>query len=521
MPDSLSLPAYADTVIIGGGTAGAVIAGLLAEHSDESILVLEAGPDYGPADSGAWPAVFLDARLGYDNAWGYDSGETYPDRLVPFERARVIGGCSSHNGCAAIWGSRLDYDNWVALGNPGWSTDELLPLFQAADRRLNVRRYTSAEITPFQHACLDAAHAIGIPPAADLNDLDHEVGIAPSPANIRDGIRWNTAFGFLDPVRQRPNLTIQGNVAVDRLIVADDRVTGVVAIAADGPQTIAAGRVVLTAGTYGSPPVLIRSGIGDPVQLSELGVDPVLPLPGVGANLHDHSQLNVTFAGTPELVARMTAFAAERWMPSEQGIAKLRSAHYPPKEPGFDLHIWPVGGLDPQRHGEWQWVLPVSCMTPRSRGRLWLRTTDPTAPPLIDHGYLNDPDKSDRATLIDGVRIAREMAGQSPLRELLGLETAPGPAVSTPAALAPWAEANVVHYYHPVGTCAMGPASDPNAVVDARGRVHGLTNAYIADCSIMPVIPRANTNLPAVVVGMRVAHWLLEQPVSPVTAPGD
>ncbi|MDQ3412075.1 MAG: GMC family oxidoreductase [Chloroflexota bacterium] len=509
MPDSLSLPPYADTVIIGGGTAGAVVAGLLAGQSDESILILEAGPDYGPVNSGRWPEVFLDARLGYDNAWGYDSGDTYPDRLVPFERARVIGGCSSHNGCAAIWGSRLDYDNWVALGNPGWSADELLPLFREADRRLNVRRYGPAEITPFQQACLDAAHAIGIPRAADLNDLDDDVGIAPSPANIRDGIRWNTAFGFLDPVRERPNLLIRDNVVVDRLVVADDRVTGVVAIAAEGPQTIAAGRVVLAAGTYGSPPILLRSGIGDPDQLAALGVEPVLSLPGVGANLHDHSQLNVTFSGTPELVEQMTAFAEQQWMPGEQDIAKLRSAPYPADAPGFDLHIWPVGGRDPHDREAWLWLLPVSCMTPRSRGRLWLTTTDPAASPLIDHGDLSDPEKSDRAVLIDGVRIAREMASKSPLRELLGKEMAPGSAVESPAELERWAEANVVHYYHPVGTCAMGPAGDPAAVVDARGRVHGLTNAVIADCSIMPVIPRANTNLPAVVVGMRVAQWLL------------
>jgi choline dehydrogenase len=205
----------------------------------------------------------------------------------------------------------------------------------------------------------------------------------------------------------------------------------------------------------------------------------------------------------------MEAHEAEHWTPSEQVIAKLRSAHYPADEPGFDLHIWPVGGRDTQDRDTWVWYLPVSCMTPVSRGSLRLRSANPEDPPLIDHAYATDVDGADRAILVDGVRIAREIAAQPPLRDLLGDEIAPGPAVQTLDQVAEWASANVVHYYHPVGTCAMGPATDPDAVVDARGRIHGLTNAYVADCSIMPVIPRANTNLPAVVVGMRVAHWLL------------
>lgn len=509
MPAHQELPGFADTIVIGGGSAGAALAGLLAEASDESILLLEAGPDYGAADSGRWPDRFLDARLGYDNAWGYDSGDGYPGRVVPFERARVIGGCSSHNGCAAIWGSRLDYDHWVSLGNPGWGTDDLLPLFEEADRRLHVTTYPPSEVTPFQQACLEAAYAIGIPAAANLNDLDDDVGIAPSPANIWDGVRWNTGFGFLDPVRGRPNLMIRGDVVVDRLIVDGDRVTGVVAVGADGPVTIAAGRVVVAAGTYGSPAILLRSGLGDPAQLRSIGIAPVKDLPGVGANLHDHSQVNVVYSGTPELRARMEAHEADHWTPSEQVIAKLRSAHFPEDQPGFDLHIWPVGGRDTQDRDTWVWFLPVSCMTPVSRGTLRLRSADPLDPPLIDHGYATDEAGADRAILVDGVRLAREIAAQPPLRDLVGDEVAPGPAVRTPAQLAEWTSANVVHYYHPVGTCAMGQAGDPAAVVDARGRIHGLTNAYVADCSIMPVIPRANTNVPAVVVGMRVAQWLL------------
>ena len=196
-----------------------------------------------------------------------------------------------------------------------------------------MRTYRPDEVTPFQQACLDAAAAAGIPRAANLNDLDDDVGIAPSPANIRDGIRWNTAFGFLDPVRDRPNLTIQGDTIVDRLVITDSRVTGLVAIGPEGPVTIAAGRVILAAGTYGSPAILLRSGIGDPEHVAELGIEPVLALPGVGANLHDHSQVNVVYRGTPELRDRMITHEGDHWTPSEQVIAKLRSAYYPAEMP--------------------------------------------------------------------------------------------------------------------------------------------------------------------------------------------
>ena len=207
-----SLPRHADTVVVGGGTSGAAVAGLLGERGDGTVLLLEAGPDYGPFDGGRWPADALDARaLCSSHDWGYTSEETYPGRVVPFDRARLIGGCSAHNGCAAIWGHRIDYDGWVARGNAGWGTDELLPLFREAAARLRVRKPAPEEITPYQAAWLEAAPGAGVPLVDDLNDLDEDVGMSASPANIHDGVRWNTAFAFLDPVRARPNLTVAGD----------------------------------------------------------------------------------------------------------------------------------------------------------------------------------------------------------------------------------------------------------------------------------------------------------------------
>ena len=216
------------------------------------------------------------------------AGNLYAPRVVDYARARVIGGCSSHNGCAAIWGSRVDYDGWAALGNPGWSTDELRPLFEAGSERLRVRIPEPAEITPFQRASLDAAVDAGIPRVADLNNLDENLGMAPSPANIANGVRWNTAFAYLDAVRERSNLTIVGNATCDRLEIKSGRVSAIVVAGRDGPVRVEAGRVVVAAGTYGSPAILARSGIGDPRELRAAGITATHDLPGVGRNLHDH-----------------------------------------------------------------------------------------------------------------------------------------------------------------------------------------------------------------------------------------
>src|SRR5574339_4372 len=228
---------YADTVVIGGGTAGAAGAARLIEGRTQTVLLIESGPDYGAFSDRRWPAKLMDARSlpgGYD--WGYvNSAETgRPGHLL--ERARVMGGCSSHNGCAAIWGSRVDYDNWAALGNAGWSADDRLPFFKLANETLRVKRISSSEITPWQQACLDAAPQIGIPQVADLNDLDEDIGMSTSPVNIVDGVRWNTAFAYLDPLRGNERLTLLSQTQVDRLKLEGGRVVGLEVIGPDGPK---------------------------------------------------------------------------------------------------------------------------------------------------------------------------------------------------------------------------------------------------------------------------------------------
>jgi choline dehydrogenase len=490
-----------DVVVIGGGTAGCVVAGRLAAESDADVVVLEAGPDYGPRDSGRWPADLLDGgALVTSHSWGYDTGELHVLRgTVELPRARVIGGCSAHNGCVAAVGCAEDYDAWAdAAGDPGWGADALRPLFARAFERLRVRYYAVDEVGPFHRACLEAAAAIGLPRADDLGDLDGGTGFGIEPVNVDGGVRVNTAFAYLDPARPRANLRVVDRVLCDRVV---PRPAGVEVIGRRDAQElrIDADTAVLAAGSYGSPAILLRSGIGDPGVLAPHGIPVVHDLRGVGGNLHDHPLVELDFAGSERLRAALAEESSERFVPEEQTLGKLRSSR---ASGPYDLHLVPVAApANSLLSG--RTILAVGAMEPRSRGRLTLASADPDAAPMMDHGYLSDP--HDLAVLVEGIERARELAAAEPLRSLVGDELVPGSSSGLEDAI----RRTHVHYYHPVGTCALGPAGDPFAVCDARGRVHGLERIVIADCSLMPVVPRANTNVPAVVVGERVADELL------------
>jgi choline dehydrogenase len=500
----MSYHLYADTVVIGGGTAGAAVAARIVQGTSQTVLLIESGPDYGAFNEGHWPPQLLDARslpAGHD--WNYVNGALTGRPEHPLERARVIGGCSSHNGCAAIWGSRVDYDHWADLGNPGWSADELLPFFKLANETLKVKRISPSEVTPWQQACLETAAKIGIPHVADLNNLDEDIGMSTSPVNIVDGVRWNTGFAYLDAMRSNDRLTIQGQIQVDRLRLEGNRVISLEAIGPEGPITIEAGRFIVCAGTYGSPAILLRSGIGPTSELGALGIETKLDL-AVGKNLHDHPAVYLKYSGTTQIVESMLDFAAKGGILfSEQTIAKFRSKYC---TSAYDLHLFPVGGQFMDGADSWEFLLPVANMTPLSRGSVQLTSIDPFATLKIDTAYLSDPEGRDLTILWNGIELVRDYACQAPLAGLIGEEIAPTVNYKTPENV----RQDNLHYYHPVGTCKMGPESDPAAVVDARGKVHGVDNLYVADASIIPVVPRANTNIPALVVGERIAAWLTQ-----------
>src|SRR5687768_8661323 len=495
---------YADTVVVGGGTAGAAVAARLVQGTSQTVLLIESGPDYGAFAEQRWPPQLLDARSlpdGHD--WGYIHDASTGHAEHPLARARVIGGCSSHNGCAAIWGSRADYNGWAALGNAGWSADDLLPFFKLANDMLRVKRISASEITPWQQACLETAPKIGIPQVADLNNLDEDIGMSTSPVNILDGVRWNTSFAYLDPLRGNKCLTIRAQMQVDRLRMEGSRVIALEAIGPDGPLTVEAGRVVVCAGTYGAPAILLRSGIGPDSELRALGIETKFDL-AVGRNLHDHPAVYLNYSGTTQLVAAMLDFVARGGILfSEQTIAKFRSKYC---TSAYDLHLFPIGGQFTDTADRWEFLLPVANMIPLSRGSVQLTSTDPFATLKIDTAYLSDRDGRDLAILWNGIELVRDYACQAQLVELIGEEISPTVNYKTPEDV----RRDNLHYFHPVGTCKMGPESDPTAVVDSRGKVHGVDNLYVADASIMPVIPRANTNIPALVVGERITAWLAQ-----------
>jgi choline dehydrogenase len=502
------LPREVDTVIVGAGTCGVAVAARLIERTDRSVLLVEAGPDWGPFAEGGWPAELLDPTvMPVDRyQWGYVSAAWTGLPGLPLERGRLMGGCSSHNGCAAVWGHRRDYDDWAAAGNPGWGAGAMLPLLREADERLHVYQPAPDEVSPWHRACLETAPAVGLPILPTLNDLDAELGIAIHSINIRDRMRWNAAFAYLDPVRGHPRLHIAAETLVDRLLFDGPRCTGLDVIGPDGPARVACRSVVLCGGAYGTPLILLRSGVGPADDVRAHGIAPVLDLAGVGRNLQDHPAYPVHFSGSDRLTRAMEAFGGDGGLLREEGTTVLaRSRHC--RGP-FDLHLYPVGTRSVGDRG-WRFAIAAAVMEPRSRGTVRLGGRDPEAQPVIDTAYFSDPDGYDLEALLDGIDLIRGFASRRPLTELAGDELQPGPDVRNRDTLRDIVRRTGTHDYHPAGTCKMGPASDPLAVVNADGVVHGLEGVAVADISIAPTVPRANTNVPALVVGLRIADRLI------------
>lgn len=488
-----------DILIAGGGTSGAALAGILARDSNLNVVVLEAGPDYGALQDGNWPRDVLDAStICRSHQWAY-AGIAHPSHREPtgYDRARVIGGCSAHNGCVALLGHRRDYDDWAELGNAGWDWSAVAPAFERAKQGLRVRIPDDDEITPWQRIFIDGAVAAGIPRVHDMNEPEQDEGVAVSPANIYQGMRWNTALGYLDPVRARHNLTIRGDVLIDRVELEAGRAVAVQALIDDRPVRIPAARIVVAAGAYGSPAVLLRSGIGPADELRALGIEVGHELPGVGKHLTDHPAVTIRLDPATGVASAMDDFFDRGWLPDEQTLAKVRSRRC---REAFDLHLYAVSHRAPES-GAWSYSITAACVEPLGYAQLTLASPRPSAPPRIDHGFLADPEGHDLDVLIDGVELITEMLATAPFVQVFG----PGPGTLSRAELADFVRSTVGIYYHPACSCRMGPASDGMAVVDPSAKVHGLEGLYVCDASIFPRIMRANTNLPAVMLAEQLA----------------
>jgi choline dehydrogenase len=361
-------------------------------------------------------------------------------------------------------------------------------------------------------AGLDAGVEIGLPILEDFDDPRSLEGAARILINALGDVRWNAAFAYLDPARDRPNLRILPEAVIDRLRFDGTRATGTI-IHVDGHQLeVAADRFVLAAGAYGSPAILLRSGIGPADDLVGLSIDVRADVPGVGRNLIDHPRSAVTFMPSPDLLAQHLDHLAAR-RPRAQTLIKGRSDVCPPGV--WDLQIMmrvrESFSSDPGLpQGEQLAHLFVHVMKPESRGAVRIDSPDPHASPIVDHGFLTDPDGRDAATLVSGIRFARRLAEARAMEGVLRDELAPGTG-SSDHDLSRYVHRSVGGYWHPVGTCRMGPSTDAQAVVDPSGRLHGFTNVYVADASIMPTIPRANTHLPVIAVAERLAALLCQR----------
>lgn len=485
-----------------------MLAARLSEDPSRSVLLLEAGPDY-PDLASTPPAIAAGNQGGArSHDWGYETEPDARGRTFAVPRAKLVGGCSATNAAAALRGLPGDYDEWERLGNPGWSFEEVLPFFcrleadanfadqwHGRDGLVPIRRYRSDELTAMQQAFTETCVALGYPEVADHNAPNASLGVGPMPLNNKGEIRQSTALTHLVPARGRPNLTVRADVLVDRVALDHGRAVGV--HLARTREILRGERTILAAGSYSSPAILMRSGIGPADHLVEIGIGIRHDSP-VGLTLMDHPLYRMQFSA-PKIGS----------LPELPTIQMLLTWSSRSSEPGMlDLHIVAVSRYPyPESPTGTAFRLMPALVKPRSSGRLWLRSADPMTPPCIDLGYFTDP--ADMPRMVEAMRIARKLAHTSPLADLVVDEISLGSHIGDGEdEIESAVHGGVLSYHHPVATCRMGPASDAGAVVDAKGRVHGIEQLWVIDASIMPTIPSANTNLPTIMVAERCAAWL-------------
>ncbi|KAA8889467.1 dehydrogenase [Nocardia colli] len=494
-----------DVIVVGGGSAGAVLATRLSERRDQSVLLLEAGPAYPPQDYPLQVALAANVGAFTGHDWGYRSEPGFVTHPIEAWRGKLLGGCSAVNGSVVARARPADFERWTAAEVKGWSFDEVLPAFRALESTtagddawhgrtgpFPVRQLALDEVSDMQRAFVESALAVGLPAVEDFNGPDAH-GVGPYAMNVIDGVRVNTGMAYLtEAVRARSNLTIRDRTLVDRVLFDGARAVGV--RLADG-TVLAAGEVILSAGAYGSPAILLRSGIGPGHALYRLNIPVIADLP-VGETLYDHPFYYNAYAAVPTRIGvPYPVIGAKVWTAS------------PGAAPGeLDIHITATHLVDQQSSPTGSaFVLAVALTRPESCGSLTLTSRDPAVAPRIDLNFLAEP--ADRHRLRYGIDLARRIAAEAPLADLIDHEIAPGPH-ATDAEIEASMAATLDTYHHPTSTVPMGAPGDPLAVVDHLGNVRDLDGLRVVDASIFPDIPSAATNATVIMAAEHIAAQL-------------